>query len=305
MKKVSDIKEKLEKIRNSDFKTGELVYYYEKYKVINLLRSALMCLNAIGSIRDISEEKQKQLCEELDKIMKDKLKELNPNFNEEILNNMASSYKRGYIIYPMDIFVVDDAVFHKNGVFDDFGSIYKIETFMFKNMRPYYSVSDTDFILEDFDLFSTQNKEILTKEDDIYTSKFISDSINSIYKTNITKPIYKLNTDDAHYGYRGLVDGEVRGVNVYINMNFDDIGRSLKMKNECDIKLCIQNGDDIVLYYLHQSFKNNEPIWSVVKTNSEVWKLTEEVLRLENKCENYVDKDNDLQQPQLAKKNNK
>lgn len=69
-------------------------------------------------------------------------------------------------------------------------------------------------------------------------------------------------------------------------MKFDDIGRSLKAKNECDIKLCIQNRDDITLYYVHQSFKDNEPVWNVVKTNGEVWRLTEEVLKLENKCAN-------------------
>ena len=72
--------------------------------------------------------------------MKSKLKKLNTNFNEQILDNMISTYHRGYIIYPMDIFVVDDAVFHKEGVYDDFGSIYRIRTFMFQNMKPYYEL---------------------------------------------------------------------------------------------------------------------------------------------------------------------
>ena len=282
MKTLSDIKEKIEEIKNSDFKIGEIEYYNENHKVSNLLRSVLLCSTAIGSIDNISNEEATELYKELDEVMKNKLKKLNPNFSEETLNNMINSYKRGYIIYPMDIFVIDDAVFHKEGVFADFGNIYEIRTFMFEDMKPYYGVSDTCFILYDF----ISKKEWLTKEEAIYTSKFISDNVNSIYKENITRPRYELNTDKVFYGNAGLVSGEIKGINVYINMKFDEIGRSLKEKNECDIKLCIQNGDDLILYYVHQSFKDSEPVWSVVKTNSEVWKLTEEVLKFENKCAN-------------------
>ena len=220
------------------------------------------------------------------KVMKNKLKALNQNFSEETLDNMLSTYKRGYIVYPMDIYVVDDAVFHKEGVFDDFGSIYKIQTFMFENMEPYYNVSSMDFILEDYDLFSLLRKERLTNDERKNISKFISDSINSIYHGSITKPIYELNTDKVSYGYDGIVSGEIGGINVYINMRFVDIARNVKAKKDCDLKLCIQNGDDISLYYVHQSFRDSEPVWSIVKSNNEVWKLTEEALKLENKSTN-------------------
>lgn len=286
MKTLSDINEKMEEIKNSNFKIGEIEYYGRNHKVCNLLRSALICCNAIGSVDNISEEQVTELDKKLDEVMKNKLKELNPNFNEDTLTNMINSYKRGYIIYPMDIFVIDDAIFHKEAVFDDFERIHEIRTFMFENMEPYYGVSDIYFTLNDLDDFgfSTQGKKRLTREDAIYTSKFISDNINSIYNENITKPIYELNTDTAFYGYSGLVSGEIGGINVYINKKFNDIGRSLKAKSKCDIKLCIQNGEDLILYYIHQSFKWNKPIWSVVKTTSEVWRLTEEVLKLENKC---------------------
>lgn len=286
MKTLSDIKEKIEEIKNSDFKIGKFEYYDESYKVSYLLKSALICWNAIGNMDNISKKEVTELYKELDEVMKNKLKVLNPNFSEETLNNMINTYKRGYVIYPMDIFVIDDAVFHKEGEIDDFGNIYKIKTIMLEGMKPYYSISDISFTLDDFGIFSTQRKEQLTKEDEMYTSKFISDNINSIYNKNITKPIYELNTDTIFYGYCGLVSGEIDGINVYINMKFNDIGRSLKAKSECDIKLCIQNGDDLILYYVHQSFKDNKTVWSVVKTNSEVWKLTEEVLKFENKCAN-------------------
>lgn len=284
METLSDIKEKIEEIRNSDFKIEEIRICKKNYKVSTIFRSALICHNAIHTIGKISKEEARVLSNELDEVMKNKLKELNPTFNEELLNNMISAYKRGYIIYPMDILVVDDAVFHKEGVYNDFGSIYKIRTLMFNGMNSYYDVFDFLFTLEGFDSLSSQ-KERLTKEDHIYTSNFISDTINSIYKANITKPIYELNTDTAFYGYDGLVRGEIDGINVYINMKYNDIGRSLKTKKECDIKLCIQNGDDIDHYCIHQLFIDDEPIWSVVKTNREVWKFTEEALKLESKCE--------------------
>ena len=147
--------------------------------------------------------------------------------SERTLNNMIKSYKRGYIIYPIDIFVIDDAVFHKEIIFDDFGNIHKIKTFMFENMKPYYSISDMYFIFDDVDF-----KEELTKEEEIYTSKFISDNINSIYNRKITKPIYELNTDTIFYGYSGITSDIISGTNVYINIKFNDIGRSLKTKKE-------------------------------------------------------------------------
>lgn len=285
MPTLNEIKERMEKIKNSDFKIGKIQCYNGSYKVCKSLRNALILYNYICHIENISDEEIQKLDTELDGIMKRKLKELNPNFSEETLKNMIYSYKRNYIVYPMDILVVDDAVFQKEAIYDDFGSIYKIQTFMFEGLKPYYSISDVCFTLpDDLDFFSF--KELLTIEEDQYTSKFISDNINAMYKQNITKPKYELNKNGFFYGYGGLVEGEIRGVNVYLNKKFPDIGRSLKAKEEYDIKICIQNEDDVIIYYVHQSFKDNEPIWDIVKTNTDIWKLTDEVLKLENKNAN-------------------
>jgi len=288
MKNLSDIKSKIEEIRNSDFKIEDFDFYGKNHKISILLRIALICTNAISSIDNISKEKKRELYKELDEVMKSKFRKLNPNFSEETLNNMISGYKRGYIVYPIDILVVDDAVFHKEGVFNDFDSIYKIKTFMFQGENPYYDVSDMYFTDDGDFLFG--EKKWLTNEEAKITSKFISDNINSIYEANITRPIYELNTARSFYGYSGLASGEIREVNVYINMKHGDIGRSIKGKEECDFKLCIQNGNDITLYYIHQNFKDNEPIWNVVKTNSEVWSLTEQALKSEKECEDDTHK---------------
>lgn len=285
--KLNEVKEKIEEIRNRDFKTQAFKCWDKTYQVCTLLRSTLICNNAIGGIDNISKVETAELYQDLDNVMKNKFKILNPNFSEKILNDMIGSYQRGYIIYPMDIFVIDDAVFHKEGVLDDFGNIYKMKTFMFGNMKEgYHEVSSIGFKLDDsdeIDFLPHQNNKRLTIEEDIYTSKFISDNINLIYNQNVTKPLYELNTEHQFYGYSGLVS---KGAGVYINMKFADIGRSIKGKEECDLKICVQNRDDLMLFYVHQSFKDDKPVWSVVKTTNEVWRLTEEVLKRENEIPN-------------------
>lgn len=282
---IEDIKEKIEEIRTSDFKIEDFNFYGSNHKISVLLRSAQICVNSISNTDDIHKEDKTKLYKQLDEIIKGKIKYLNPNFTEDILNNMTSTYKRSYIIYPMDILVLDDAVFHKEGEYNDFSSIYKIKTIMFQNMKPYYDAFGIDFTLGAFSPF---RKKSLTTEEDIYTSKFISENINSITNKNITKPLYELNTENTVYGHRGLTSGDESKANIYINIKFDDIGRSIKEQNECDIKICIQSEEDIILYYIHQSFKDNKPVWNVVKTNNEVWKLTEEALKLDNKHTNKV-----------------
>ena len=279
--KIEKIKDKIEKIRNSDFQVKDLRFYYENHKMSWLLRQALVCNNAIGSIFNEAKETALELYKELDDVMKSKLRELNPGFDDETLNRMISSYKRGYIVFPMDIFVLDDAVLHKEAIADDFGDIYNIKTFMFEGMRPYYNVEDLAFTSYYVDILSSKDIDVLSREENIYTSKFLSDNINNMFGANIVRPIYELNTDTHKYGYDGLTSGQISGINVYINMNFYDLGKSIKEKRDCDIKVCIQNGEDITIYYVHQLFVNGEPVWNVERTENEVWRLTEEALKFE------------------------
>ena len=148
---------------------------------------------------------------------------------------------------------------------------------MLEGRNSYYNAASDSFNYTYYDISVLQKIERFTREDDMFTSKFISDSINSIYKTNATKPKYELNTGGLFYGYRGI---SFEGMNIYINMTLDDIERNIKHKKECDIKICIQDGEDIILYYVHQSFNNDNPVWNVVRTSNVVWSLTEEALKL-------------------------
>ena len=60
-----------------------------------MLRIALLCFCSICNIQNASKEEKNSLSEELDIIMKNKLKELNSDFSDEVLSNMIESYYRG------------------------------------------------------------------------------------------------------------------------------------------------------------------------------------------------------------------
>ena len=149
----------------------------------------------------------------------------------------------------MDVLVIDDVVFHREGAVDVCAFIDEIQTFMFENMHPYYDVFSIYFTLDDME---TSSKVKFTQEENQYISKFISDAINHIYGKNITRPTYELNSNHVFYGYDGLSCGEVQGVYAYLNCNYFNIGKSIKEEKECDFKLCLQSEEDIILL-LHSS----------------------------------------------------
>lgn len=278
MSTKNEINEKIEEIRNSDFEVKTMQgYWYNGEKYIPLLKEALICHNDICN-KEGSKEEQTYLKKELDKMMKNKFKELNPNFSEETLNNMLATYKRGRVIYPMDILVIDDAVFNKEAVLDEHGLIYEINVLMCA-ANSYFHISDYEFELYETIIIPDWLKSLSEKEID-NISKFISESINSMYGKNITTLAKELekNTNSCYLTH--IVDNRVK---TYINMNFYDIVRKILTKEECDIKICIQDEDNITIYYVHQHFKDGEPVWEVIKTNNEIWRLSEEILKLRNK----------------------
>ncbi len=273
MQSITEIKE----IGKSDFEIKTMQdYWYNEKKYTTLLKEALICYNDICN-KERSKEEQTYLKKELDKMMKNKFKELNPNFSEETLNNMLNTYKRGRVIYPMDILVIDDVVFNKEAVLDEHGLIYEINILMCA-ANSYFHISDYEFELYETIIIPDWLNSLPEKKID-NISKFISESINSMYGKNITTLAKELekNTNSCYLTH--IVDNRVK---IYINMNFYDIVRKILTKEECDIKICIQDEDNITLYYVHQHFKDDKPIWDVVKINNEIWKLSEAILKLKN-----------------------
>ena len=273
MQSITEIKE----IGKSDFEIKTMQdYWYNEKKYTTLLKEALICYNDICN-KERSKEEQTYLKKELDKMMKNKFKELNPNFSEETLNNMLNTYKRGRVIYPMDILVIDDVVFNKEAVLDEHGLIYEINILMCA-ANSYFHISDYEFELYETIIIPDWLNSLPEKKID-NISKFISESINSMYGKNITTLAKELekNTNSCYLTH--IVDNRVK---IYINMNFYDIVRKILTKEECDIKICIRDEDNITLYYVHQHFKDDKPIWDVVKINNEIWKLSEAILKLKN-----------------------
>ena len=279
---LKNIEKNIEKLKKDDFELKELTNTYEiifdrKIKCCGLLRRALLLIYSISCIEDDLKQEKITLYKKLDDIMKNKLKELNPNFDEVTLNHMISSYNRGIIIFPIDIIVIDKAVFHTEGILDDsLGFIYEINTLMFKYIKnsqnPYHNIFDEDFIFDTEKYVISYDRD-LTMEEFNSTAEFISKQINSICKKNITKP---QNGE--------LTKGNDKGINVFFNTRLDDIALSIKKKQECDIKFCTQCynddtllSDDITLYIIHQSFNGDIPVWTVTKKDKNVWRLTENV----------------------------
>ena len=282
MATLDDVKKRIEEIRNSAFQVSDYNFGGNNIKCSKLLRSAQKCILSIYDIENSSSKEKPVLIEELDKVMRDKLKELNSDFDERVLSYMVlQAYHSSSDKYPMDILVVGDVAFQVEGIVGVSGEIREIKTFISEGLSTYYSAYG-DLFAYKIDSNNPFSEEDLTKEEDRDTSKFISDQINSIYGKNITKPIYESNKAEIHRGYSGLTTGDVDGVNVYINRTHDNIGRSIKAKQEGEVKFCVQVYDDITLYTVYQSFEEDKPIWNVVNENRDIWRLTEAASKNKN-----------------------
>ena len=288
MATYEELEKGLSELRENNFNFMVREVGFRKILSSALLRNAVIYHNNIGRLED-THEKEK-LYQELDMIMANKFKELNSNFSENIIKNMLLCYRRGMVQYPLDIMVIQDAVFIKEGIYGDFGDIYKIRTFMFDYSDALYFDIINGFYFE-FDedecLFLPSHFDLLLSTEELMNvSKIISENINEVlrplYNCRVTKPTYELNTDTVHYGYKGLSYGDISRINIYLNRNFNGIAKSIINKEESDIKMCVQDGDDISLYNFHQSFENNKPICSAVKLDEPVWKLSEEAMKKEN-----------------------
>ena len=145
---------------------------------------------------------------ELEEIMKSKLKEIYPDFDEELLNKILYGYKRGYIVYPMDVFVIDDAVFHKETIYDDFGFIHEIKTFMFHGMEPYYDIFSEYFTLDEDDfIFKTIKGKF----------KAIADQVEECYKRKQPVLIGTVSIEKSELTARELViSGDISSAAYFI-----------------------------------------------------------------------------------------
>jgi len=279
---MEEIEKLIDELQNENFNFQESEFYDEKIYASTLLRKALIYYNKIGYAKN--KEEYQRLKNKLDCIMSSKIRNLNPDFDDNIIKEMVDCLKRGIFQYPIDMFVVSQGVFLKEGTYDDFGSLYKMKTFMFRMNGKYYDVYDgSDFLIEN--PFSLLDRVRLTNEQNMALSKFISDNINNLLspsnETRIVKPIYELNKYGVFYGASGITYGDVRGINIYLSKKFPDIALSMMNKEECDIEMLVQKGDDIEVYLFHQLFKEENPVWYGKRVDAPIWRLSEEAMKQE------------------------
>lgn len=264
-------------LETEDFNYFKTEIHYEEQYVTKLLRKALVYYNKIYRLKD--KKKELELENKLSIIMKNKFKELNPSLSENVLEDILTCYQRGNICFPLDILVLHNGVFIKEGIIDDYGEISYTRTLMvegryFNIFNEYFLFSDPstpDFKLNE--ISNEENKEI---------SKFLSDSINEVFQDEylmpITRPLYELNSDRCFYGIRGLVSN-VKTLNIYINERYNNIANSIINKVECDFELYVKDNEEISVYIIHQLFKDNKPIWSIKKLDLSIWCLSEETIK--------------------------
>lgn len=287
MVSYEELKKNIEDLENICFDYHKETICYKEIYITTLLRRALIYNNNIYRLKN--KDSGTELQNKLNSILRNKFKQLNPNFSDSVIDSMINCCYRGNFQYPVDIFVVDDGVFTKEATYDDFGSLYKINTFMYDSSGTYFHIYNWLSFRGDFNFndFFEEKKFRLTNEENMNLSRFISENINHTlydeYQRIVTRPLYELNNDKAFYGYDGLIESDVRNVNIYFNKTFREIAKHIRNRCECDIRMFVQDKDNISLYNFHQSFIDNEPVWNVQKLDAPIWKLSEEALKFESK----------------------
>lgn len=282
---IEKIKKQLERIKNSDFEINTTYFFCGEEQYCKILKDAWICVNNIDSVNNATKEEKKNLHRKLDAIMMEKYKDINPNFSEKTIKRLINTYYRGIIIFPMDILVIDDEMFRKVGMLDDYGSINSIKVLMAKDKSLYYDVFDEEFSDSDDSFLLNPIFETRGKDDIKNIAKFISDEINRISGYDVAEPTYEIETREGKsHMHEDSLSRKSYGINIYLNTDFYNIVKILLEKSECEIKMLVQSGEDISLYYLHQSFANDKPSWKIIDVKREVWKLSETILNIKKQA---------------------
>lgn len=273
-----DLKSKIQDLAALPFNFREISVSIYRVKATDLLRKAQIYYSQIHLLSDC--EKEEELNDLLNTTLIKRFRKLAPQFDDELLNKMLCFMHRGFIKYPMDILVIDNAVFIKEAEFDDWSNLYDYEIIMYRNDDYFLAFDQIDFTMpNDIDMkVERVPYEILVKLFD-----FISDSINkALYESfgcNAVMPLYRLNKNGSFYGYEGLVksDETFETFELCFNKKSFEIVDDIVNQKQCDTKMILQNGDNISLYIIHQTIENDKPVWNIEKSNEQVWVLSENV----------------------------
>ncbi len=263
-----ELKSKIQSLETLPFDFQEIQVTGKRLKSTNFLRKAQIYHSQIN-------EENKELKSLLDTILKNRFKKLAPHFSEEQLKNMLNFVWRGYVIFPMDLLVIENAVFVVEAVLSDFGELYKYNVIMYSNENSDYFAIDSYEFKEPRDIFEPEPH---TPEDEKKALDYMCDMINKAlcekFGCEVIMPLYKINTDKVNYGYLGLLS-KLKNVNFFFNKHINEIVDSVLEQSQFDVKMVVQDDDDISLYTIHQTVENDVLIWNIIKSKEKTWRLSE------------------------------
>lgn len=204
------------------------------------------------------------LPERLKHLAREKLENygVGPIASRQIISTTLST---GQIIYPYDFIVIDDAVFMKQFIFDDFGNFYKRKTIMFDNDYWYDAYRSINFGLlpEGRDIFSAI--EIDTKQ---FLEK-LSDAINLClrpkYHSDIVRPYansLELSPDCQHF------------VSVYLNKRLYTMAEEYQEGKTVTVQMIIKQNEIYSSYTLYISNRDGGTIIRSERTAKPVIELS-------------------------------
>lgn len=278
------LKEQIEKIKEISF---EFQYERIDWKEINtlpLLRSFLVLNGDILYLKN--KEQEIELSNMIDNIIVEKFKELNPNFSDNIFKTILQTFKMAYPVYPIDIYIISNAVFLKRAQLNDHNIPENLdmtlinlpESYHSLYNTMYFSLSNPDLKNISFDLNSDEI-ELITQR----IKNYIKDVLSLYYSQDFINHVFHIGSDEDNYGKNGIFHEYANVKNVFLDRKYSDILKTIIAHHECDIEMIVENKEDFAHFYIHQSFIENELVWYIEKVETPVWCLSEAVLEKNKK----------------------
>lgn len=260
---LDKVNERIESLSNRDFTLGDL----EDAKKIKFL--IFQCKQ-----KGCKDEELDRLSNRLRNVLKEKFKRVNPDFSDEIIEHMLSSYSFGLFYVPYEIEVINSLVFCRVHIYDDFGSIEKGKIYLLHsdfnhidNSAEFEFDCKKNFIREEYE------KVFNSKEIEMKVADFICRSINQICEKDVVSPLYKRNTDKIFYGYRAIET--IGGASVLVDSNYDKICKAMYEERPIIMNLVlIENNESIVCFEIKQTMTCGLPNWEVINKFTDSWKMS-------------------------------
>lgn len=185
---------------------------------------------------------------------------------QEIINTTLST---GNIIYPYDFVVIDEAVFMKRFIFDDFGSIYKQETIMFHNDYWYDICQDIKFDLV------PPGKDVLF--DTVDTRGFrekLCEAINTALRPKFGGDVVEIRPDSRRLSIKNEYY-----VSLYLNQLLYNMAKACQNGQSITVQMIVDTNEDnaYTFYTLNISNYDGGTIIHVEKAKKSVIVLSEAV----------------------------